>query len=173
MGSQHVADPSCEDDTISERTPLLASQQQQAPQALHQGGPASRSPQSRPYDTDEDDELDVHESELLLARTASISSAVGLAPEAPEGVMFQHRQRKMSTSTARAYEEEDDDDDREPTTPGYDLEEGAPLLGQAKSERQYLINTNYPLFITIFLTLMLGNFISIFDGTIMASSHPV
>ncbi|KAF7523040.1 hypothetical protein G7054_g11921 [Neopestalotiopsis clavispora] len=125
-------------------------------------------------DDEIEDELDERESELLLARTASISSAVGLAPEAPEGVMIAHRQRRPSRV---AREEDDDDDDLLPETPGYDVEEGgqgaAPLLGVDKPRREWLINTDFRRFLTIFAAIMLGSFLSIFDGTIMASSHPV
>ncbi|KAI0159244.1 multidrug resistance protein fnx1 [Pestalotiopsis sp. NC0098] len=149
----------------SERTALLAA----APrshhyqhQNLYDAGHETESD-----DDDDGERLDAHESELLLARTASISSAVGLAPEAAsEGAMFQHRLQKQRSSGSLF----------PPATPGYDVEEGAPLLGTAaadKSERQYLINTNFRHFVTIFAAIMLGSFLSIFDGTIMASSHPV
>ncbi|ETS82749.1 hypothetical protein PFICI_04625 [Pestalotiopsis fici W106-1] len=157
----------------NDQTALLAAvgsrqQQQSEPRHRYDGGHETGS-------DDDEDELDERESELLLARTASISSAVGLAPEAPEGVMIAHRQQKPSLVGGR---DDDDvgDDDLLPETPGYDVEEGgesAPLLGAGKYKKQYLINTNFRHFITIFMAIMLGSFLSIFDGTIMASSHPV
>lgn len=160
----HDADGGSITGAANERTALLAA----APrshhyqhQNLYDAGHETES------DDDGDERLDAHESELLLARTASISSAVGLAPEAAsEGAMFQHRLQKQRSSGSLF----------PPATPGYDVEEGAPLLGTAaadKSERQYLINTNFRHFVTIFAAIMLGSFLSIFDGTIMASSHPV
>jgi MFS family permease len=39
--------------------------------------------------------------------------------------------------------------------------------------REYLIDTDYRRFITVFLGVMLTYFIACFDSTIMASSHPV
>lgn len=150
----------------NERTALLAA----APRSHHY---QHQNLYDAGHETESDDgdcgeRLDAHDSELLLARTASISSAVGLAPEAAsEGAMFQHRLQKQRSSGSLF----------PPATPGYDVEEGAPLLGTAavadKSERQYLINTNFRRFVTIFAAIMLGSFLSIFDGTIMASSHPV
>ncbi|KAK7229985.1 hypothetical protein V2G26_002155 [Clonostachys chloroleuca] len=43
----------------------------------------------------------------------------------------------------------------------------------ASGDRQFMSETDYKRFIAIFLVLMLTHFIACFDGTIMASSHPV
>ncbi|KAK6077493.1 transporter [Seiridium cupressi] len=149
--------------TVHERTALLGGQRIQG---RSQDRSLSQSPRHLQYDTEDEDELDEHESELLLARTSSISSAAGLAPEAPAGVMFHHRQRKMSVATVESLVDE------RPSDTDYDVEATA-LLGPAKSEKQYMINTNFRHFVTIFSSIMLASFIAIFDGTIMASSHPV
>lgn len=151
---------------VHERTALLGTSW--GGRARAQGHSLSVSPRARHFGGREEQEYDDDEldEQLLLARTASISSAVGLAPEAPEAGSFQHHQRRMSMAAGDSTMEE-----RSSNT-DYDAE-GAPLLSSGKYERQYLYNTNYGLFITIFLSVMLGNFVAIFDGTIMASSHPV
>lgn len=173
MSGEPAADTAAQDSMIAaaasahEQTALLTSA---AGNRRYDGGGGHETES----DDEIEDELDERESELLLARTASISSAVGLAPEAPEGVMIAYRQRRPSRV---AREGDDDDDDLLPETPGYDVEEGgqgaAPLLGVDKPRREWLINTDFRRFLTIFAAIMLGSFLSIFDGTIMASSHPV
>lgn len=157
--------PQNRSDAVHERTALLGT-----PYGRPHGHSLSVSPRTRQFggrdEEDAEDSLDEDESNLLLARTSSISSAVGLAPEASDFAMFQHRQRKMSIATA------DPLSGGETSSVEYDAE-AAPLLSTGKPAREYLYNTNYSLFITIFLSVMLGNFVAIFDGTIMASSHPV
>ncbi|KAH8201120.1 hypothetical protein TruAng_004747 [Truncatella angustata] len=156
-------------DAAHERTALLGAQPQR--HAGRQSRSLSRSPGGYHYDTEED-ELDERESELLLARTASISSA-GLAPETPEGAMFQHRQRRMSTTAPESpLSEESVDIDYDAEAAEASGAAATPLL-RGKLQSEYLISTDYRRFVVIFLSIMLGNFVAIFDGTIMASSHPV
>lgn len=137
----------------------------------------SRAPDALPNHQDLDnkecrsEESDARALGLIVTQPAPISSAAaGLAPEAPEGVIFEQQHPGMSTAMSSHGVSNTEEDEPPPT----DLDiEAAPLLGTIKIERQYLSNTNPRLFMLIFLSILLAMFIAIFDGTIMASSHPV
>lgn len=137
----------------------------------------SNSPDALPNHHDLDDEecgseeSEVRALRLIVTQPASIpSAAAGLAPEAPEGIIVGQQHPRMSTTMGSngVFNTEEDE------SPPADLDvEVAPLLGTTKDERQYLSKTNPRLFMLIFLSILLAMFIAIFDGTIMASSHPV
>ncbi|KAI1881323.1 hypothetical protein JX265_000149 [Neoarthrinium moseri] len=143
MGAKSAASHSRSnaDDNSTEHTALLAT-----PHQPNYTG--SRALTRDQYETDEDDEIDANESDLLLARTASIQSGTGLAPES------------LESDEPGGYLT---DDDVEAVIPA----------ALHKSGREFLIDTDYRKFWTIFMGMMLTYFIAAFDGTIMASSHPV
>ncbi|KAF3018864.1 hypothetical protein E8E14_007910 [Neopestalotiopsis sp. 37M] len=162
-------------EVADEHTALLAPQRApNPPQDLM----LNKSPDALPdyHDFDEDEmnyrseDSDVRSSGLILTQKASISSTAGLVPEAPEGVLSQQQQYRVRP--AIGCNGVTSPEEGEPAQTDLDVE-AAPLLGTAKVERQYLSNTNPRLFMLIFLSIMLAMFIAIFDGTIMASSHPV
>ncbi|KAI0175736.1 MFS general substrate transporter [Hypoxylon sp. FL1284] len=94
-------------------------------------------------DYDSEYDLDANESDLLIARSFT-SGASGLAPESLESAMLRGR-RSRSTMRRRPSME-------------------APT---------YLIDTDRRRFWIVFASIMMTHFIACFDGTIMASSHPV
>ncbi|ORY65206.1 major facilitator superfamily domain-containing protein [Pseudomassariella vexata] len=121
----------------------------------------------------EDEDLDANESDLLLARTASHSEASGLAPQSLESSML--RGRRYSKGSGRCPSTTRGSEDLEAVAESSsssrtDVE--AALAGQY-SPREYLIDTNRRQFWLIFASIMSTFFIACFDGTIMASSHPV
>jgi hypothetical protein len=159
------------------------------------------------YET-EDDEIDANESDLLLARTASVSSATGLAPESLETAMLRRggRQsvRRLSDATASDMDEEllfeakgrhhhrrhhhhhdveaavGDEAEAETecsSSGGEELSSETETLLEAgcaaPRKLSFLIDTNPSRFHAIFLGIMFTHFMACFDGTIMASSHPV
>lgn len=158
----------------TEHTASLAPHRSQHPPQQRM---VSNSPDALPNHRDlDDEECESEESEvralgLVITQPVSISSAAaGLAPEAPEGIIVGQQHPRMSTvkrSNGVSNTEQD-----EPPPADLDVE-AAPLLGTTKDERQYLSKTNPRLFMLIFLSILLAMFIAIFDGTIMASSHPV
>lgn len=91
--------------------------------------------------------LDAAESELLLARTASASSAAVLGPE-PVDSSLRHGPQYAPSD-------------------GADVEApGPPPLRQ----RAYLLDTNPRQFRAVFASVLMTFFVANFDGTIMASS---
>ncbi|KAK8052033.1 major facilitator superfamily domain-containing protein [Apiospora rasikravindrae] len=143
--------------------------------------------------------LDANESDLLLARTTSASSPSALAPELLEPTML--RGRQFSDSSARRPllsptpgsvksdhgsaigDAESADGIHRHTVNGNAGaagtidEEAAPTSTAPASSpslsREFLIDTDPKLFRVIFGGVLLVYFIANFDGTIMASSHPV
>lgn len=145
--------------------------------------------------------MDANESDLLLARTASVSSAGGLAPEPLETSMLRRGGRLTSAAAAECRSIDEDllfepkghhhyhdaeaagalGEDPEAaassssSSAGGDSSEADTLLGSGAETQKYsfLIDTNPARFRTIFLCIMFTHFTACFDGTIMASSHPV
>jgi hypothetical protein len=160
-------------EVADEHTALLAPQRAPNPR---QDLMLNKSPDALPNQQDFDEGeyrsegSDVRSSGLILTQKASISSTAGLVPEAPEGVLPQQQQHRMRSAIGCNDVTSPEEGETAQTT--LDVE-AAPLLGTARVERQYLSNTNPRLFMLIFLSIMLAMFIAIFDGTIMASSHPV
>ncbi|KAI2468947.1 MFS general substrate transporter [Annulohypoxylon bovei var. microspora] len=134
-------------------------------------------------------DLDPNEADLLIARSYT-SGGSGLAPESFESAMLRGRRRSRSTirraSTNRSmvsisprpilnvhhqiHQELLDS----PTSDGSldeDLE--AANVEHDKSRPSFLIDTDRRRFWIVFMSIMLTHFIACFDGTIMASSHPV
>jgi hypothetical protein len=164
VGFDGVRSPVMDDDLPHERTALLSGSSQHG----YIENSLGTSPRYRYGDVE--DEIDANETELLLARTASISSATGLAPEPLESSMLRGRQRRASTS----FPEGIDEDAGSPSIPrGRDDDVEAALSSTSNQARTFLIDTNNRQFWIIFVTTMLTFFVACFDGTIMASSHPV
>ncbi|KAI0890371.1 multidrug resistance protein fnx1 [Annulohypoxylon maeteangense] len=135
------------------------------------------------------DDLDPNEADLLIARSYT-STGSGLAPESFESALLRGRRRSRSSarraSTNRSmvsisprpilnvhhqiHRELLDS----PSSDGSledDLE--AARVEHDKSQPSFLIDTDRRRFWIVFLSIMLTHFIACFDGTIMASSHPV
>lgn len=137
--------------------------------------------------------LDANESDLLLARTTSASSASALAPELLESTML--RGRQFSHSSARRpllspapnsaksghgsaiaeAESVNGGIHRQAADGDADAVGGeeAASISSSSGQREFLIDTDPKLFRLIFGGVLLVYFIANFDGTIMASSHPV
>ncbi|KAK8127547.1 major facilitator superfamily domain-containing protein [Apiospora sp. TS-2023a] len=141
--------------------------------------------------------LDANESDLLLARTTSAASASALAPELLESTMLRGRQfshssvrRPLLSPTSGSVKSghgpaSADARSVDGGVHGYAAhgnadavpdEEAASSTASASSScrgREFLIDTDPKLFRIIFGGVLLVYFIANFDGTIMASSHPV
>ncbi|KAH8680981.1 major facilitator superfamily domain-containing protein [Xylariales sp. PMI_506] len=122
-------------------------------------------------------ELDARELALLLERTASLSSASGLAPETLEFPLLRDYRQQFSDGKHPNNEYAIVEDDEEDGTYDLDNDTRGGYWGRAraglKPSKEFLIDTNFRQFLTIFFGVMVGYFIACFDGTIMASSHPV
>ncbi|KAI0894972.1 major facilitator superfamily domain-containing protein [Annulohypoxylon nitens] len=135
------------------------------------------------------DDLDPNEADLLIARSYT-STGSGLAPESFESALLRGRRRSRSSarrvSTNRSmvsispkpilnvhhqiHRELVDS----PSSDGSiddDLESAR--VEHDKSQPSFLIDTDRRRFWIVFMSIMLTHFIACFDGTIMASSHPV
>lgn len=141
--------------------------------------------------------LDANESDLLLARTTSASGASALAPELLDSTMLRGRQFSHSSvrrpllsptpgsvksghgSAIADAESVSGGIHRHAANGNADAvldEEAASSTASASSssrEREFLIDADPKLFRIIFGGVLLVYFIANFDGTIMASSHPV
>ncbi|KAK7956150.1 major facilitator superfamily transporter [Apiospora aurea] len=139
--------------------------------------------------------LDANESDLLLARTTSASSASPLAPELLESTMLRGRQFSHSSArqpllspapgsvksghgSAVADTESVNGIHRHTAANGNagaagTTDEEAASTTSSPPSREFLIDTDPKLFRIIFGSVLLVYFIANFDGTIMASSHPV
>ncbi|KAI1462035.1 MFS general substrate transporter [Annulohypoxylon moriforme] len=135
------------------------------------------------------DDLDPNEADLLIARSYT-STGSGLAPESFESALLRGRRRSRSSarraSTNRSmvsispkpivnvhhqiHRELLDSPSSEGSIED-DLE--AARVEHDKSRPSFLIDTDNRRFWIVFLSIMLTHFIACFDGTIMASSHPV
>ncbi|OTB07504.1 hypothetical protein M426DRAFT_71627 [Hypoxylon sp. CI-4A] len=143
------------------------------------------------YDSSSD--LDPNEADLLIARSFT-SGASGLAPEVFESSMLRGRgHRRFSGSTMRresanrsivsvsprpvsnGRHHQQQHLGEPPESPlsddslTGDLEAAQPVLPPFS----FLIDTDKRRFYIVFISIMLTHFIACFDGTIMASSHPV
>ncbi|RYO99509.1 hypothetical protein DL764_006800 [Monosporascus ibericus] len=134
--------------------------------------------------------LDPNESDLLLARSVS-STPSGLAPEALESAMLRNRSRsggsrcrpswvhehgeRQTLDSAIAEEAEADSDSEGPfTSRRHDAEAGTVAATKSQNtQREFLVDTDNRRFWAVFVGVMATYFIACFDGTIMASSHPV
>ncbi|KAI0843079.1 MFS general substrate transporter [Hypoxylon sp. FL0890] len=136
------------------------------------------------YDDSESDDLDPNEADLLVARSYT-SGGSGLAPEAFESAMLRGRRQSWSktrrSSTLRSispkptltghYEEPLESPLSDGHLNGTDLEAGD--VAHQKPMPAFLIDTDRRRFYIVFLSIMFTHFVACFDGTIMASSHPV
>ena len=113
---------------------------------------------------DEEEDVDINELSLSLARVGSFASGTGLEPgitqyvkERPRTVQIAKVQREPSVVEAPDLEEaglEEDATDKQPSDPRF-------------------INIAPRKFWAIFSIAMLAYFVACFDSTLMASSHPV
>jgi hypothetical protein len=132
-----------------------------------------------------EDDTEVNEADLLLARAVSPAVVTGLAPETLVSSMFQDRQRRPSSktselccddvpvSTTDTYRDEGPNEEDLEAAPSSPNLKGRSAHYRHRRANEFLIDTNYGQFCTIFIVLMMTYFIACFDGTIMASSHPV
>ncbi|KAL2136735.1 hypothetical protein VTI74DRAFT_1776 [Chaetomium olivicolor] len=163
----------------------------------------TRLPRRRSRDDDDDDsvsteseDMDPNQFDLLLSRSVQ-SAGPQLEPEALEHSMLRNtRVRSLSrsrprresagspystrrqSSIARAGIEQAEDAGAEASSTGPDEE--TPLLDtpghvdeDSKGHNPYLGGISVTRFWLLFLQIMVGYFVSCFDSTIMASSHPV
>lgn len=146
--------------TPDERTPLV-------------GSTASSYTEDQDEQYEEDDEIDPDEFDLLLSRSTSYTGGPLLRPESVENPLLRgdrkystnsragHPHAVSSRTTSIASEAIDDDLASELDRAGHGAD--APFLNGLSHSRFWLIFSN----------VLALNFISNFDGTIMASSHPV
>ncbi|RYP78545.1 hypothetical protein DL771_000498 [Monosporascus sp. 5C6A] len=168
-----------------ERTPLLGESRDFG---AVEGRPAPITI-SRHGDGSDRGALDPNESDLLLARSVS-STTSGLAPEALESAMLRNRSRsggsrcgpswvhehgeRRTLEGAIAEEAEAGSGPEGPlTSRRHDTEAGTVAAVEPQNTRQFLIDTDNRRFWAVFVGVMATYFIACFDGTIMASSHPV
>lgn len=185
----------------TERTALLHDSQRRhtdppthAPIRIPRGGNESD-------DYDSEDDLDPNESDLLIARSFT-SGASGLAPESLESAMLRGRRsrsamrrssmvhsivsvspRPIVTNSSHRHQPQPQQPGPELSFPSADdLEAGSNSStpvddggsgANAKEVPSFLIDTDRRRFWIVFLSIMMTHFIACFDGTIMASSHPV
>lgn len=112
------------------------------------------------------DEISENDFDVLLARSESISTGLGIEVASQETAMLRgprryssirsgsQTRRKSFASTVRSIEEIDDIDECKPKSP-------------------YLAGVSVGRFWLIFAALMTALFVACFDSTIMVSSHPV
>ncbi|RYP42443.1 hypothetical protein DL768_010335 [Monosporascus sp. mg162] len=169
-----------------ERTPLLGESRDFG---AVESRPAPINVSRQGYGSDLED-LDCNESDLLLARSVS-STPSGLAPEALESAMLRNRSRsggsrcrpswvhehgeRQTLEPATAEEAEADYGSEGPfTSRRHDAEAGTVATAKPQdTQREFLIDTDNRRFWAVFVGAMTTFFIACFDGTIMASSHPV
>lgn len=174
--------------TVTERTSLLPGRPQHrytAPISIPRGGN-----ESDDYDSASD--LDPNESDLMIARSFT-SGASGLAPESLESAMLRGRRRSRSAMrrgsivrsivsvsprplpVSHSHEQQPHNGPDLSFPSADDLESGAhsPVGDVAKQGPAFLIDTDRRRFWIVFGSIMMTHFIACFDGTIMASSHPV
>lgn len=169
---------------VSERTALLGDSRERYTQEPE---PITIPRGNGLYNDSESDDLDPNEADLLVARSYT-SGASGLAPEAFESAMLRGRRQSWSktrqASTTRSivsvsprptlnghYEEPPESPFSDVDTSGGDLE--AANAAHQKPMPAFLIDTDRRRFYIVFLSIMFTHFVACFDGTIMASSHPV
>ncbi|KAI0008558.1 MFS general substrate transporter [Xylariaceae sp. FL0662B] len=124
-------------------------------------------------DYDDDDDTDQDEEDLLLVRTSSGVS--GLAPESIESAMLRGRRRSRS-NVRRASSTRRHGSGHEvaaSATNGHAHVNGDVEANTHVHGRSFLIDTDRRRFWIVFTGIMATYFIACFDGTIMASSHPV
>ncbi|KAI1101085.1 MFS general substrate transporter [Jackrogersella minutella] len=136
------------------------------------------------------DDLDPNEADMLIARSYT-SGGSGLAPESFESAMLRGRRRSGSTVRRLSTNRSIMSISPRPTFQGHphlnqasleaqlsdesmdgnDLEAGD--VEDSKPRATFLIDTDRRRFLIVFTSIMLTHFVACFDGTIMASSHPV
>lgn len=114
--------------------------------------------------------LDANASDLLLARTTSASGASALTPELLESTMLRGRQFSHSSAKRPLLSPAPEEGNADVVV---DEESTSSTTTASLSSREFLIDTDPVLFRIIFGGVLLVYFIANFDGTIMASSHPV
>ncbi|KAI5867017.1 major facilitator superfamily domain-containing protein [Durotheca rogersii] len=146
------------------------------------------------YSSDAD--LDPNESDMLVARSFT-SGASGLAPESFQSAMLRGRRRSRSTMrqpslgvrsiasvsprpiTREGRQHPDTSSSSTLASDGehpidVDVDVDLEVNGENGAKvPSFLIETDNRQFWIVFLSIMLTHFIACFDGTIMASSHPV
>lgn len=165
----------------NERTALVSPDSARHPQYATTAAETQHNDSSATEDSySADEEMDSNEADWLIARTASFTPAAGLAPEPLESSMLRGRElihghhrhhRRASTqapkikrSSALVTEEEiEDNSDPEATADDDDVD----------AKKSFIIDTDPSRFWRIFMGILMTYFIACFDGTIMASSHPV
>lgn len=141
-----------------EHTPLIGNTTSRYPEPY--GGSA---------DGDEDEEIDPDDFDLLLTRSSSYAAGP-LGPEANETPLL--RGDRKYSSSARAGHPPHFVSSRRPSVTSEALEdEVAAELGTDKAP--FLGGISHGRFWWIFGNVLALHFVSCFDGTIMASSHPV
>lgn len=186
-----MSDSNPNDQPSDERASLLASDGSYGAHRINDNNSNSL---ARDHNHSHHHHLDANESDLLLARTTSASGASALAPELLESTMLRGRQFSHSSANRPLLSPARDSvksghgsaiDDVESvngnalryTVEGNENaaidEEAASIATQSSSSREFLLDTDPALFRVIFGGVLLVYFIANFDGTIMASSHPV
>ncbi|KAK8868029.1 transporter [Apiospora arundinis] len=186
-----MSDSNPNDQPSDERASLLASDGSYGAHRINDNNSNSL---ARDHNHSHHHHLDANESDLLLARTTSASGASALAPELLESTMLRGRQFSHSSANRPLLSPARDSvksghgsaiDDVESvngnalryTVEGNENaaidEEAASIATQSPSSREFLLDTDPALFRVIFGGVLLVYFIANFDGTIMASSHPV
>ncbi|KAM0323468.1 hypothetical protein ACHAQA_008747 [Verticillium albo-atrum] len=179
---------------VNENTPLLSGPS--GPSATnHLSVPHNGGGHSESEDSNEGDEIDPNDFDLLLARSVPTSSGF-LEPESTENPLLRGARRystvsrrQSSTSRSRQHRpslpksfidraERGIDGQDGPSSPYLDSEHGERdvLLSDEDDQEPkspYLNGISKRRFWCIFSMILALNFIACFDGTIMASSHPV
>lgn len=184
-----------------ENTPLLGEQHPSAHLAVP-GSREVNGPR-RVVDNEEGDEIDPNDFDILLSKSVPTSggflepesyensmlrgdrrySSSGRRPSAASLGRTERRRVSRSSSASAAAEDLESpfNEDEAASSPAHEASEDAPLLGHATSRGSlrtepptpYLNNISVSRFWVIFSGLLATIFIACFDGTIMASSHPV
>ncbi|CRK40370.1 hypothetical protein BN1723_004798 [Verticillium longisporum] len=180
-----------------ENTPLLGTTGS-SPTTNHLTVPRTGRGRRDSDDSDEGDEIDPNEFDLLLARSVPTSGGF-LEPESTENPLLRGARRYSSVSRQRAgairshsqsqsrrsprpsivnHVANGADDQDGPASPYLDAEhdDRDPLLPNSHEDAEespYLNGISIRRFWCIFSMILTLNFIACFDGTIMASSHPV
>lgn len=156
--SGHVPGLASTSRVADEHTPLIGNTTSGYPEPY--GGSA---------DGDEDDEIDPDDFDLLLTRSSSYAAGP-LGPEANETPLL--RGDRKYSSSGRAGHPPHFVSSRRPSVTSEALEdEVAAELGADKAP--FLGGISHGRFWWIFGNVLALHFVSCFDGTIMASSHPV
>lgn len=157
---QHVPGLASTSRVPDEHTPLVGNTTSRYPEPY--GGPADG-------DGDEDEEIDPDDFDLLLTRSSSYAAGP-LGPEANETPLLRG-DRKYSSSGRAGHPPHVFSSPRPSVTSEALEDEVAAEIGADKAP--FLGGISHGRFWWIFGNVLALHFVSCFDGTIMASSHPV